>query len=89
MHWPLYTCAFDITVTGSPVRYWVHDDWDNLILTGAAGNAVSDSAGAFIAAAPGHYSIVFESTGTTGPSIITLQYGVAPVPRVIYEPWTG
>ena len=73
MHWPLYTCGFDFTVTGSPVRYWVYDDYDNLVLTGAAGNAVSDSAGAFVAAKFGQYSIAFESTGTMGASIITLE----------------
>lgn len=71
--------AFDFEVTGSSVYYWVRDPWDNIILTGYRGNAVMSGSAAFIAAAPGTYTIVFSSTGILTPSLLTIHYGVYPI----------
>jgi hypothetical protein len=70
---------FDFSVTGSSVYYWVRDPWDNNILTGYKGNAVMSGSGAFIAAAPGTYTIVFSSTGFFTPSLLTIYYTVYPI----------
>jgi hypothetical protein len=74
---------FSFTVSGSAVRYWVYDPYDNIVLTGAGGDAVMSGQGGFIAATSallGTYALHFVSSGILTPSVLTISYTVYPAP---------
>ena len=67
---------FNFSASGAQVRYWVVDEYKNIIFTGAGGGKVQEGGGSFTASGSGWYYLKFSSTGILTPSVLTIYYNV-------------